>query len=134
MNCTKCGAINPDTANFCNQCGESLSNAAVSETNKLSRSLVLLVIVMSWELVMSLIWLLVQKVLTPMLTGTTDITDFDRVNLIYQSLGWFFSIVSIAMGITFSILARNKAARGILIAYTVINFISFIAYRVFELL
>jgi len=130
MNCLKCASPNPDSANYCSQCGDPISGIAFNQADKTKNSLALLVILTAWEIFLGIIWLIIQKGLVPLLTDSSDYTSYARVTVVYQAAGWLFSLVSIALGITFSILARNKAARIIFIIYAVMAFIGLIVYQV----
>lgn len=134
MNCLKCASPNPDSAHYCSQCGDPISGIAFNQADKTKSSLALLVILTAWEIFVGIIWMIIQKGLVPLLTDVSDYTSYERVEVVYKAAGWMFGLVSIALGVTFSILARHKAARIVFIVYAVMAFIGLIVYQVAALL
>jgi hypothetical protein len=134
MECNNCKSANTENSVFCCQCGEALLSSAVNPNQIAKKSLTLVLIMLAWEIFMNIIWLIIAKGLVPLLNHGNIYWDRCNVDIIYKASGWLFGLVSIALGVTFAILARHKAARGLLIAYTVVHFVAFLIYYVADLL
>ncbi len=118
MKCLNCSIINSENAQFCKNCGTELSFVATTTQNidKPDKSINLLLIVMGTGLLMSLFYLIINKI--------TSI-DFGRI---YMYLHIATSIISFTVTLIAAILIPNKKAKIFLFIFLFFELILFVAY------
>ena len=126
--CQSCNMSFEDDINYCKHCGTEL----VSETNKgnyiSKRSLIIIMVILSWEYLKILLWIPIQSIILPMyqreqgnwglkwgeFVGTYNLT----IDLLTISL-LIFSLLSI----------KNKMVRIFILAFLFIRIISSLLFR-----
>lgn len=135
MRCPNCQQPNADDTNYCKHCGAPLGAPEQGNPKSvLKRSMTLVLIILTWEIMKSLAWLLIQKGIVPLLTGAAEIHDYRRVDLAYSITAWLFDLASIAIGVVFVVMAGYKPARALLIIYAAVHFLLLLIYRVWNLI
>lgn len=128
MNCPRCGTPKEETDRFCSNCGMSfIYKPPVTAPVNSNQPVVLLLIIMAWEALTSLLWLLLQK----FLSSSFRDSGMDMVR-IYNIAGWVFESITIILLIIFSVIIRNNTARIFLIIFAVIKFGLLLWYRLFR--
>jgi hypothetical protein len=132
--CPKCQNPNADDAKTCISCGTVLSVVKNDQTLvNTNRSLMLLVIILAWELLMNINYIILNKVIVPLIDKGGDYSVYGTIDVIYKLIGWFDGLVSLTLGIVFLVMARHKAAKAILIVFVVVQALSLILYKIIPL-
>jgi len=127
MNCRVCNTSNQEGANFCQNCGEGLNDFSpiYNPEKKGSKALLLAFIIISWECLVSVIWLILSKIIIPGFK-----VPFDSISNIYSVAGNIVTFLTVTLLIVFAIIVNNNTARTFFIIFAVIHVIVFFAYRI----
>ncbi|MGZ4000085.1 MAG: zinc-ribbon domain-containing protein [Mucilaginibacter sp.] len=123
MNCPKCDALNEGDAKFCRNCGADLTAASGQGSSK---DLMYVLIFLSWEYFIYLVWFVLQKGIVPILTRRDNMGAFS----LYRIFGWAEDIVSIVLLIVFMALVKNRTAKILFVVFLVVRIIMLIGYRI----
>ncbi|MBS1566018.1 MAG: zinc ribbon domain-containing protein [Bacteroidetes bacterium] len=126
MHCYRCQTENEPGAHYCKHCGADLWQApepAKAETYH--RDLMHVLIIMGWEYLTYFIWMLVPFL---MRIGSFSSGGYRSVNKLYLFMNLFTGGITLALTITFAVLARNRVGRIILIVFAVLRLISMAVY------
>lgn len=129
MNCLNCYTINEDNATKCRNCGTALqqaNNPTKTNYNK-DETIRFLLIFLIVEAVLSLLWLLVNKIAVPLLTKS----DSSKIADLYKYFGFFTDIVSITTLVIIIAALKNKHAKTVLIIILAIRILVMLSYRIF---
>lgn len=133
MNCPRCSSPNYEGAKFCSNCGNTLGLPWQQPVETKDRSLTNLVILIGWSCFTSIVWLIVSKGVIPVIQKDGGSENWKMVSLIYDVMGWIFSIVTILLSLFLAITAKSKAAKIILIIFLAISVLQLIIYQVLPL-
>jgi hypothetical protein len=109
-----------------------LSDSPNVDRKKANRTVYQLLILMGIEYVISISWLLLQKVVIPVFFSKNGNTDWTKVSQIYKSFGWTMDILSAITLLIFSIVIPNKIARIFLLVFLGLKVMFIIIYRLLE--
>lgn len=125
MNCVKCNTPNAPEARFCRNCG---ANLITPETQAKSdeQSIKALLIIVGLDYLLSLIMFIIQKLVTPYVSGNGD---YSHIDMIYKVYGWTSDIVSLAVMFFFLFTLKNETVKKALVAFIILRFIFMIGYR-----
>jgi|GEM_PF-3709912 len=127
MACPRCNASNQEGASFCQNCGEGLNSYSPvnSQEKNGGRALSFALIVMGWGCLVSIIWLLFQKVAIPVFK-----LPYESLTKFYTVAGGIFTFVTVTLLIVFAIIVNNNTARIFFIIFALIHAVVFFAYRI----
>ena len=123
MNCPKCNALNEGDAKFCRNCGADLTAASGQGSNK---DLMYVLIFLSWEYFIYLLWFVLQKGIVPILTRRDNMGAIS----LYSIFGWIEDVISIILLIIFMVLVKNRTAKILFVIFLAIRIMLLIGYRV----
>jgi len=136
MNCSKCNALNPDSARFCSQCGSGLYYSTPAKpTVTPGRDGIVLLLLLAWEMgIRPLIWMFVDKVLVKMWEKTgSGLEGALRISKFYNGFTLCLDVVTFILLVIAIIMSRNTLQRIVLAVFIAILFLLTIVYRILPL-
>lgn len=132
-NCPYCNAVNDKEAKFCKSCGQQFVQYQSYDTPAATggSELKYLVIILAFICFESLFYKFLEYVVSPIVTDGRGYGE--GMSLIYTVSSWGFNLAMMIMSIIFAVKSKNKMARVVLIAYSVIILINFILYNIVPL-
>lgn len=129
MNCIKCNTPNTPEAKFCRNCGANLITPEVQAKSD-EQTIKSLLIIIGVDYLLSLVMFIIQKLVTPNISGNGG---FVQIDMLYKLYGWTSDIVSLAIMLFFLATIKNNTVKTALIVFIVLRFIFIIGYRIFPL-
>lgn len=129
MNCVKCNTPNAPEAKFCRNCGANLPVPEVQAKSD-EQAIKALLIIIGVDYLLSLVMFIIQKLVTPNMSGNDG---YLRIDTIYKVYGWTADIVSLAIMLFFLATIKNNTVKTALIVFIVLRFIFMVGYRIFPL-
>lgn len=129
MNCIKCNTPNTAEAKFCRNCGANLITPEVQAKSD-EQTIKSLLIIIGVDYLLSLVMFIIQKLVTPNISGNGG---FVQIDMLYKLYGWTSDIVSLAIMLFFLATIKNNTVKTALIVFIVLRFIFIIGYRIFPL-
>ena len=128
MACIACYQSREDGANFCRSCGDNL---LTGENSKMTVNL--LIGLLGAELLVSIAWLVLQKVVVPFaFKSSMGGINWTRVDAFYKVFGWFTDIALIVVTLVCILLVKSRNARIFLIVYLIFRIVFAVSYRLFK--
>lgn len=109
-----------------------LSDSQKTDSQKAVKTIYQLLILMALEYVISIAWLILQKLVIPVFLKKDGNTDWTKVSLLYKNFGWTMDILSVIAILIFTIIIPNKIARIFLLVFLGLKVIFIINYRILE--
>lgn len=109
-----------------------LSDSQKTDGQKAVKTIYQLLILMAVEYVVSIAWLILQKVVIPVFFEKGGNTDWKKVSLLYKNFGWTMDILSLIAILIFTIIIPNKIARIFLLIFLGLKILFIIYYRILE--
>jgi hypothetical protein len=126
MACIQCYQSREEGANYCRTCGASF---VTGENPKQTANLLLLLI--GAEIIVSVAWLVFQKLIIPAFFKQDGMTDWARVGPFYKLAGWATDVLLFAVTLICCVLIKNSKVRLVLAIMLLLRIVSTAAYRVF---
>ncbi|HET6992477.1 MAG TPA: hypothetical protein VFJ43_14180, partial [Bacteroidia bacterium] len=95
------------------------------------KSLLYMVIILSLICAESILYLLVEKIIIPVLYGKDNYGN--GASRIYDVLSWGFNLATITLSVIFLVKSKNKLVRIVLIVYAALMLYNFIQYDILPL-
>lgn len=133
MNCPRCSSPNYEGAHFCSNCGNTLDAPWQQQPQTKDRGLTNLVILIGWSCFTSIVWMIVSKGVIPLIQKGSGSENWKMVSLIYDVMGWVFSLITILLSLFLAITAKNKTAKIILVIFLAISVLQLVIYHVLPL-
>jgi len=131
MICSNCNTANDDNAKFCNNCGAELTMFPAQLIQPKDKSLIHLLIIMSWEYSNWIIWYVVQRWVIPAMEGGES--SYGGASSMYAIVGWVLDVLSILLILVIMIISKNKTLRTFLAIFLFIRVVFLIIYRIVHL-
>ena len=127
MFCPRCNAVNQDDAMFCQSCGAKLHipQAVNATPNNNDKGLLYALIIMGWEMITMILWVVLQKVIVPVLK-----LPFESLRNVYNAAEVVTTFVTVILLVIFAIIVNSNMARTFFIIFAVLRVIVFIAYKI----
>lgn len=109
-----------------------LSDLQKTDSQKAIKTVYQLLILMAIEYVISISWLLLQKIVIPVFFKKDGSTDWSKVGDLYTHFGWTMDILALIALIIFIIIIPSKVARIFLLVFLGLKIIFVISYRILE--
>ncbi len=133
MECNHSQAALPEDSLYCCRCGNAVNATANESVPDLRRSLNALAIVTFFHSFLLLFWIWVNEVITPLLMRDDLVNNTETLRMIYKSAGWIFALISVALGVVFTVLCKVRMARVAMIVYLVFQTLGLIFYQIIPL-
>ncbi len=143
MNCPRCNTPNENDARFCKNCSLPLfANPAlpqqpyqpVASTPLKDNGVLLLGIILLLGCFRTLYWIFLDKVIQPIFFSDHEGgIDWSASDWIYKWSEWAFDLITLTLMIVLAVKSKNKMARIILVITVIVEFISFITYKIVPL-
>lgn len=109
-----------------------LSDSQKTDSQKAIKTVYQLLILMAIEYVISISWLLLQKVIIPVFLKKDGRVEWRKIGDLYTHFGWTMDILALIALIIFIIIIPSKVARIFLLVFLGLKIIFVISYRILE--